>query len=133
LSSHASVTDTVLAGTVATVAFARLASAAIEADRRHIELGRAMHALDRTRAALGREATRDALTGLVNRRLLLDRLGEWSAGGTPAVVFCDLDRFKPINDGYGHHVGDQLLTVIARRLERLDADLVARLGGDEFV
>ncbi|HEV8296172.1 MAG TPA: EAL domain-containing protein [Acidimicrobiales bacterium] len=133
VSSRASATDVIVAGAVVTLAFTRLAWAAVDADRRHGDLDRAMRALDATRAALTREATRDALTGLANRRVLLEQLGTWARSGAPSVVFCDLDRFKPINDGYGHHVGDELLTVVARRLERLDADLVARLGGDEFV
>jgi diguanylate cyclase len=123
----------VVAAGAATLAFARMAGAAMSADRRHAELDHAVRTLEQTRSALTREATVDALTGLANRRVFIDHLAKVARTGTPAVVFCDLDRFKPINDGYGHHVGDQLLVEVAARLQRLDADLVARLGGDEFV
>jgi diguanylate cyclase (GGDEF)-like protein/PAS domain S-box-containing protein len=82
----------------------------------------------------------DDLTGLPNRVLFLERLGRavtrtrGRGEGTFAVLFLDLDRFKLVNDGLGHHVGDQLLVAIARRLEGCvrPADTVARLGGDEF-
>ncbi len=86
------------------------------------------------------DAFHDALTGLPNRALFLDRLGMVIAharrrGGHPyAVLFLDLDRFKNVNDSLGHHVGDELLVAVARRLEILlrPGDTVARLGGDEF-
>lgn len=130
---NASAWAAMLAVVAASLAFARLAGAAVSADRRHRELDVAMRTLERTRAALLREATVDALTGLANRRALVDHLAAACERGTPSVVFCDLDRFKPINDGFGHHIGDRLLAGVATRLSRLDADLVARLGGDEFV
>lgn len=82
----------------------------------------------------------DPLTGLPNRRLLTDRLtlalGEaHRVGESLALLFIDLDRFKPINDELGHNVGDQVLQAVARRLREglLPDDLLARLGGDEFV
>ena len=85
-------------------------------------------------------ATRDVLTGLANRALFSDRLAQAAArqlrhGRGLAVLFCDLDGFKPINDAFGHRAGDRVLVEIARRLERVtrDADTVARVGGDEFV
>jgi len=96
---------------------------------------------DRARAeeALRRSAFYDALTGLPNRSLFLDRLEKAAArtsrGTHPfAVMFLDLDRFKLVNDSLGHHLGDQLLVAVARRLEGCmrPADTVARLGGDEF-
>ena len=82
----------------------------------------------------------DTLTGLPNRQLLLDRIGQALAGAArqgrvSALMFLDLDNFKQINDGRGHSVGDRLLQELARRLSQsLRAeDTVARLGGDEFV
>ncbi|MDT4332365.1 EAL domain-containing response regulator [Methylomonas sp. MED-D] len=82
----------------------------------------------------------DPLTGIPNRLLLVDRLTQGIAqtrrsGRQMAVCYLDLDGFKPINDSYGHELGDQLLIAIARRItECLRAgDTVARIGGDEFV
>jgi diguanylate cyclase (GGDEF)-like protein/PAS domain S-box-containing protein len=82
----------------------------------------------------------DVLTGLPNRRLLMDRIGRLLAsserGGTySAVMFVDLDRFKTINDARGHAIGDAVLCHAADRLSALmrKADTVARIGGDEFV
>ena len=68
--------------------------------------------------------------------MLQERLQELLAARTPvAVVFCDLDRFKQINDTHGHAIGDQVLQVTGRRLAQqfADAEVVARIGGDEFV
>lgn len=86
------------------------------------------------------QAAHDALTGLPNRVLLNDRLEQAIAHaqrqGTLAVVcFMDLDRFKPVNDQYGHDVGDKVLVEVANRLRHVvrDGDTVARLGGDEFI
>ena len=86
------------------------------------------------------QANYDTLTGLANRSLLQDRLEQALLTATTyktrlAVVFVDLDRFKYINDSLGHHVGDDLLRVMADRIESCvrDCDTVARLGGDEFV
>ncbi len=85
-------------------------------------------------------AMHDQLTGLPNRRLLVDRLEHAlaRAGRQNALVgllFCDLDYFKEINDSYGHACGDAVLAAIARRLEAVvrEGDTVARNGGDEFV
>ncbi len=82
----------------------------------------------------------DALTGLPNRRLLYDRLdqaliGCKRSGCYNALMFLDLDNFKPLNDMYGHAVGDLLLVEVARRISGCvrQADAVARFGGDEFV
>lgn len=86
------------------------------------------------------QALHDALTGLSNRLLLLDRLHQALANSSRnnmplAVCFMDLDGFKPINDQYGHDAGDKVLVEISQRL--VDTvrgnDTVARLGGDEFV
>jgi diguanylate cyclase (GGDEF)-like protein/PAS domain S-box-containing protein len=84
-------------------------------------------------------ATHDYLTGLPNRLLLYDRLelalNRFARYGTPvALMFCDLDGFKPVNDAYGHQVGDAVLTEVADRIHSVvrDTDTAARLGGDEF-
>lgn len=84
-------------------------------------------------ARLNEAAHRDPLTGLRNRTALFEELRAGTASG--ALLFCDLDQFKPVNDRYGHTVGDEVLCAIARRIEHSarSTDLVARTGGDEFV
>ncbi|GAB4080976.1 GGDEF domain-containing protein [Modestobacter muralis] len=85
-----------------------------------------------------REATTDALTGTSNRRGLFDALHvhlQSGVGAGCAVLFCDVDDFKAVNDQHGHARGDQLLVEVASRLGEFagSGGLVARLGGDEFV
>ncbi|SNT02499.1 PAS domain S-box-containing protein/diguanylate cyclase (GGDEF) domain-containing protein [Noviherbaspirillum humi] len=83
----------------------------------------------------------DTLTGLPNRALLFEycehliAMRERAGAGGGAVLFIDLDRFKPINDTYGHETGDKVLQAVARRLQGCTRkeDIVSRLGGDEFV
>ena len=95
--------------------------------------------LQATRHQLEHLAFHDPLTGLANRPLFEDRLKHALARTTRtnhpvAVLFMDLDDFKLINDGFGHAAGDEVLTEIARRLERVirPTDTAARFGGDEF-
>ena len=90
-------------------------------------------------AWLTRLALYDPLTGVANRSLLLDHLNRALVrsrreGGRVSLLFCDLDGLKLVNDHYGHDVGDEVLTAVARRLEGVlrPNDTVARLGGDEF-
>ncbi len=82
----------------------------------------------------------DALTSLANRRLLIDRLEHELViakriDAYGSVIYLDLDDFKPLNDGYGHHIGDELLIQVGQRLQAVlrEEDTPARLGGDEFV
>ncbi|GAB3551436.1 hypothetical protein GCM10027343_35640 [Noviherbaspirillum agri] len=85
-------------------------------------------------------ATRDPLTGLMNRRSLTEHLEHaiYRAarnGQRLALLFLDMDKFKSINDTLGHHAGDELLLQAAKRIRRAvrESDIIARLGGDEFV
>ncbi|HEX2824318.1 MAG TPA: diguanylate cyclase [Streptosporangiaceae bacterium] len=91
-------------------------------------------------ARFAHAATHDRLTGLANRALVLDRLAAALAtsqqqAGRVAVLFCDLDHFKQVNDTLGHAAGDRLLVKVGRRLTRMarEQDTVGRFGGDEFV
>ncbi len=91
-------------------------------------------------AYMRHQATHDALTGLPNRMLLADRLRQAMRIAQRektrlAVLFFDLDKFKPVNDSYGHAVGDALLVAVGQRVASClrDSDTLARVGGDEFV
>jgi diguanylate cyclase (GGDEF)-like protein len=93
----------------------------------------------RFQARIHHMAHHDALTGLPNRVLFAERLDEMVArfhdlGQTGALLCLDLDRFKEVNDGFGHAAGDELLRQVAARIQgQLSEDeMLARLGGDEF-
>ncbi len=84
---------------------------------------------------IARQARHDSLTGLPNRLALVERTDSLLDDGAPfALLMLDLDRFKEVNDTLGHEAGDQMLTVVAERIQRIIStdDLLARLGGDEF-
>jgi len=94
----------------------------------------------RFESELAYNASHDVLTGLPNRSLLEDRLKQGCQISlryqrSLAVMFIDLDGFKPINDSMGHNIGDQILVEVARRMNQQvrPGDTVARLGGDEFI
>jgi diguanylate cyclase (GGDEF)-like protein len=95
--------------------------------------------IEKSRAESEFQARHDELTSLPNRRFFLDYLDQTlgvarAAGAAKALLFVDLDNFKPVNDVLGHDVGDALLRKVAMRLTSSvrDSDFVARLGGDEF-
>lgn len=130
--------------------FTEQAAIAILNARRHDEAVRRMATLEREQEALQRDiaerlererhlrhqARHDALTGLANPTELNERLIALLADQIPlAVIFCDLDRFKEVNDTRGHSVGDSVLRLVAERLRAAvrGEDIVARVGGDEFV
>lgn len=120
--------DLEMSGTLADVAAAYLLNAGVREEAR------------RTADRFRHGAFHDALTGLPNRVLLQERLDHAAARSIrshadAAVLFIDLDHFKTINDEHGHHVGDQLLLAVTRRLTdgMRTGDTLARLGGDEFV
>ncbi len=105
-----------------------------------VAVGRDITERKKSEGHIHRLAFFDVLTGLPNRRLLMERLDQLLASaqggaGFGAVMFIDLDHFKYINDARGHAVGDALLRNAAERLSRLvrKGDTVARIGGDEFV
>ena len=101
---------------------------------------RANNSRARAERATRRRATHDALTDLPNRELLAETIGRWGDRAAAeqqeiSLLFIDLDRFKMVNDHWGHQVGDELLCAVAGRLSAQirGADLVCRIGGDEFV
>jgi len=106
----------------------------------YAELELANRDRDAVEAALRQQAYYDALTELPNRALLMERIdialaGSAATGQPLAMLLCDLDDFKLVNDSLGHPAGDQLLVEVARRIRSCvrATDTVARFGGDEFV
>ncbi|MCP1518354.1 diguanylate cyclase (GGDEF)-like protein [Pseudomonas migulae] len=128
----------VLITTLAVLSIALLTSildARLEA--RTADLARSLTEANRELTQL---ALHDTLTGLPNRVLLADRIGQAMSrvqeqGGCFALMFIDLDGFKPVNDAFGHHMGDLLLREVGLRLREdlRSQDTLARIGGDEFV
>ena len=117
---------------VASALAGALAGAALTAAFGAVRLARSRRALHTAHHQLAH----DPLTGLPNRPAFLAHLDKVLRGGTPvAVVMLDLDRFKTVNDSFGHHAGDEVLCQVADRLRALPAQvrLAARLQGDEFV
>lgn len=103
-------------------------------------LAATVNAFKKVEAEIRIQAHHDTLTGLANRLLLTDRLVQEIATAKRnnqhlAIIFHDLDKFKPVNDNYGHQMGDLLLKEVAKRLKDCirEMDTVARIGGDEFV
>ncbi len=96
---------------------------------------RLAHSLQQANAALQAQALLDPLTGLPNRQAVDRRLAAADVGHELALLYIDLDGFKPVNDMHGHTVGDQLLQQLGQRLRAVGApgSLPARIGGDEFV
>jgi diguanylate cyclase (GGDEF)-like protein len=112
---------------------ARHAGVALENGR----LGESLNQLTELKEQLRYQAFHDSLTGLANRALFLERVGEACASrrhAGPVVLFIDLDDFKTVNDSLGHAAGDSLLSAVADRLRGClrPTDVAARLGGDEF-
>jgi diguanylate cyclase (GGDEF)-like protein/PAS domain S-box-containing protein len=110
-----------------------------ELKRIQLDLENSLKELDKQKERFEYQATHDALTGLPNRILLLDRLQQsinmaQRTESRVAVLFIDLDHFKKINDSLGHTVGDKILIEISRRMgsKIRNSDTLSRLGGDEF-
>lgn len=101
-----------------------------------VRIGQLAAARTRAEEALTRRATHDPLTGLPNRKGFIEQLQqEISVATSCAVLFCDLNGFKAVNDRLGHAAGDELLVTVAARLRASvrDNDVVSRFGGDEFL
>ena len=125
------------------VVFFRVVRSAMPQDRNRLNMARGMASIAiehrRLTDRLAYQAQHDALTGLPNRFLLEDRLGQAIAyadrhHSAIAVLLLDLDGFKYVNDTLGHQAGDQVLVEVSRRLRSItrQADTLARVGGDEF-
>jgi diguanylate cyclase len=105
-------------------------------EQTHKRLLSTMAALQEQLHSAQEEASRDALTGLANRRAFDRVLARWAASGSSDFILAiiDIDNFKQINDTFGHQVGDRVLACLAEALSTLvrSTDIVARFGGDEF-
>lgn len=117
----------------------RLRETVVELDTRNRELGEEVRERKLAEEQAAHRASHDFLTGLPNRLLFVDRLEKAVSSarrnGQPlALIYIDIDGFKPVNDHHGHNAGDALLIAFAKRLSTMvrEVDTVARLGGDEF-
>ena len=117
----------------------RLRELVAELDQRNRELEQEILERKHAEERAAHQATHDSLTALPNRMLFLEHLENAIAramrhGDAFALLYIDIDHFKPVNDRYGHQAGDEVLKELARRLEATvrKVDTVARLGGDEF-
>jgi diguanylate cyclase (GGDEF)-like protein len=119
---------------ITTLVLSRQVAAFNDNERLLAELDSRMTEVRELHDELRHRATHDPLTGLANRSLLEQRLGELPPGDQVSVLLIDLDGFKPVNDSYGHHAGDQVLIAVAERLAAWtpETGLAVRLGGDEF-
>ena len=107
---------------------------------RHIAVFSDITEAKRAKETIERQASMDTLTGLPNRNLIMDRLGQLLSASRRgnrlfAVLFMDLDHFKAVNDALGHAAGDELLIQVAQRIRGAlrECDSVGRMGGDEFI
>lgn len=105
-----------------------------------IEALRPIDSIVKAEQELERRAKLDPLTGLLNRTEIMHRLEVARShprrtGEGTAVLFCDIDRLKPVNDTFGHEAGDELIRIVAHRIQSSvrTGDLAARVGGDEFL
>ena len=137
--TYSSVTLVGLIGTLGTLLTLALLTYLYERVKDLRETQRLMYALQKSEAEVRRLAFNDPLTGLANRRLLDDRINQvvlhcQRTQKFAGLILFDLDKFKPLNDTYGHAAGDQVLVEVARRATQLvrATDTVSRSGGDEF-
>jgi diguanylate cyclase (GGDEF)-like protein len=95
-------------------------------------VGLALHHLTLSRAAFEELSRRDMLSGLMNRRAFLDEVTR--APAASSLIMFDIDKFKAINDRFGHDIGDQAIIAVSRQLEEIfsQSHAVARIGGEEF-
>ncbi|GAA3445279.1 hypothetical protein Pve01_58640 [Planomonospora venezuelensis] len=133
--------NTALTVMLAVLLVLRLNTLARLAEERSAELGVALRRQEALQRSLSHRALHDPLTGLANRTLLSQSLEHTIIASSslpgirpPALLLLDLDGFKDVNDTFGHPIGDELLTHVARRLNTVEAPgrILARLGGDEF-
>jgi diguanylate cyclase (GGDEF)-like protein len=106
-----------------------------EAEEAATRLREQLATIEALQSDLAEQATRDALTGLYNRRYLMEQLPRLQRASTASLAIIDLDHFKQVNDAYGHAGGDAVLVKVGALLSATvrDGDVVARYGGEEFV